>query len=591
VKSTLDTLVQETSRLLGSGQANEALNRYALWLQTEQAHPLGHFVWFNYGSLLQSESLTERAMDAYRACLKLVPGFPPALINLGLCFEALKSFEQALSCWGELTQDEIPTHSELREYFLSALNHSARLLEDLDRLDEATQCLERSLEVDHQQTDVVHHWVHVQQKACQWPVYRALQRVRPNQMLLATSPLPMLAISDDPSLLLLNAREFVRRKWGIEGKQVSKGKRVEQRIRIGYVSGDFCTHAVGVLLPEVIQAHDRMGFEVYAYDYSREDGSSLRRQLLACFDQVRSIHGLSDEAAADLIAQDDVDVLIDLQGISFGARPRIAACRPARTQGAWLGFIGTTGMPWIDFVVTDRYALPSELELYFTESPLHVAGSFLPLALKRQNAVAPMSREASGFPNDRLILAALGNVYKITPMMFAAWMRLLQQFPSTLLWLIDDNPTATANLRRAADQHGINPSRLLFTARESYPVYLRRLEHAELFLDSFPYNCGATARDVVSCGVPLVSLSGRSMVSRMGGSILASIGLDELIAHSIQEYESIAVRLLSDPLAREDVRRRLMLAIDRSSIAIEDFVRSLESGYRKFLQESESQRA
>jgi len=572
---TLDSLFQQSAHLQSLGNNEAAAFLYAGWLRSN-VHPHSYLVWFNYGALLQKIGRYDEACAAYAACLQFIPNFPPALINLGLSYESKQDFEKALAAWAQLTDGPMLQDTEWRGYFLAALNHAARLLEDLDRLDQANEVLERSLSIDPRQTDVLHHWVHVQQKACQWPVYRALDRVRINSMILATSPLPMLAMTDDPAVLLLNAREFVRRKWGFDEKRLASKPRKRARIRLAYLSGDFCTHAVGVLLPEVLYAHDRNAFELYAYDYSREDGSSIRNQILACFDQVRAVHTQTDEEVAKIIASDQIDILIDLQGISLGARPGIAACRPAALQGTWLGFIGTTGMPWLDFVVTDPYALPPSLEPFFTEEPLHVDGSFLPLALLRQNAVSPMTRSEAGFEREQIVIAALANVYKITPEMFLLWMRLLKRFPASVLWLLDDNPTASENLKRMASALGVEVSRIRFTKREAYPVYLRRLEHADLFLDSFPYNCGSTTRDVVSCGVPLVSLSGRSMVSRMGGSVLTALGLNDYIASSFSDYEGIAAKLIDSPAERAHARARVHHALCASSAQISRLVRSLE---------------
>jgi len=259
--------------------------------------------------------------------------------------------------------------------------------------------------------------------------------------------------------------------------------------------------------------------------------------LLRSFDHLRSIKGVGDEQAAALIAEDGIDVLIDMHGLSQGARPSIFAQRPAPQQGQYLGFMGTTGMPWLDFVVVDRFVFTDELAPYFTEEPIFVEGCFLPLAAADAVALGEPSRAMCGLPEDRFVLAAFGNSYKITERMFALWMRVMCQANHTVLWILDDNPQATASLRQAARAAGVADERLIFQARVPYGEFCARLRLADLFLDAYPYNCGSTARDIAQAGLPMVSLAGRTMVSRMGGSVLTSLGVSEGIATSFESYE------------------------------------------------------
>jgi predicted O-linked N-acetylglucosamine transferase (SPINDLY family) len=267
---------------------------------------------------------------------------------------------------------------------------------------------------------------------------------------------------------------------------------------------------------EDYQGIDRTTNEVVAYDFSPEDGTAHRARLKAAFDHVRFIHTLTYRQVAEQILSDEIDVLIDLHGLSSGARPGIFALHPAPKQGTYLGFIGTTGMPWFDFVIADKYALPEELTRYFTEKPLYVEGSFIPLA-RDETPVREASRSEFGLSDDSFVMAAFGNIYKITPEMFATWMELLKEIPRSVLWIIDDNLTTTANLKAHATAANADLSRIQFTPRTTHIEYKAKLRLADVFLDTFPYNCGSTANDVVQAGVPIVTMSGRTMVSQMGG--------------------------------------------------------------------------
>jgi len=295
-------------------------------------------------------------------------------------------------------------------------------------------------------------------------------------------------------------------------------------------------------LAELIEGIDRTKHEVVAYDFSPEDGTAHRARLKKAFDHVRPIHTLTDRQVAEQVLEDEIDVLIDLHGLSSGARPGIFALPPAPRQGTYLGFIGTTGMPWFDFVIADRHALPPELATYFTEKPLYVEGSFIPLT-RDETPVREASRAEFDLSEEAFVMAAFGNVYKITPEMFATWMGLLKEIPRALLWIIDDNPTTTANLKAHAVTANADLKRIQFTPRTAHIEYKAKLRLADVFLDTFPYNCGSTTNDVVQAGVPVVTISGKTLVSRMGGSILRNTQNQDLVCSSFSEYKDKVIAI------------------------------------------------
>lgn len=529
-------LFQICSTHIEQGNPAGALDCYSKWLKYS-VDPNRFYAWYNYGSLLQSQRRTIEAMEAYQQCLSIQPFFPQALINLGLILEKLGRREDALQQWVILVSQRYLNSPPPSDLLVVALNHIGRVQEELKQYELAEKALEESLAINPRQKGVLQHWVHIRQKSCTWPIYKDLPNITRNDMLMATSPLAMLALTDDPVQQLLTAYAFVERTYSFKEEFLCKGRvYAHDRLRVGYVSGDLCVHAVGLLLAELLENQDRQHYELYGYDYSPEDGTAHRARLKSAFDHFRPIHELSDRHVAELILEDEIDVLIDLHGLSSGARPGIFALHPAPSQGTYLGFIGTTAMPWYNFVIADRYVLPDDLALYFTEKPLYVDGSFIPLT-QDQNIDRQVTRAEIGLPENGFVMAALGNVYKITQEMFTVWLTLLRLLPSSVLWLIDDNAATTKNLRSFARQSGIDDSRLVFTKRCDLQEYKARLRLADVFLDTFPYNCGSTTKDVIDAQVPIVTMSGRTMVSRMGGSIIHSLGLDELlIASNTQEY-------------------------------------------------------
>jgi len=569
---SLDQLLRECDALREAGQAQVAIERYQQWLAVS-VNPHKPLALFNLGALLQSTGDCAGAAEVYQQCLVLRPQFAEVSINLGLVFERLGQTAQALAQWAEVVaQKHLREDIEVSTIVL-ALNHIGRVQENLKRYVLAEQAFEQSLRLNPKQPNVIQHWVHVRQKACMWPVYKTLPGIRMNDLLMATSPLAMLALTDNPLQQLLTAHAFVTRTYPQKESPPAVPVRQHKRLRLAYVSGDLCVHAVGLLLGDFLEAHDHNQFEIYAYDFSPEDGTPHRERLKSAFDHHRPIHQLSDESVAALVKADEIDVLIDMHGLSSGARPGIFALRPAPLQGTYLGFIGTTAMPWFDFVITDRNVTPEASSPYFKEPPLYVEGSFLPMALET-TPVREVKRSEFGLPEDAWVMAAFGNSYKLNPALLDCWLAILERLPHAVLWLIDDNPAATKNLRDYASRSGADLSRIIFSPRSSYAEYRASLRLANVFLDTYPYNCGSTTNDVVQARLPIVTVGGDTMVSRMGTSILQALNLPQLIAADLNDYENRVVQLAEGKinLPQEAFNPQTVLKLTRQ------MVRSLESG-------------
>lgn len=572
----IDVLFSACEQLQQQGKPLEAIALYESWLSTS-VDPLRYMAWFNCGAQLQSVGKPTEAVHAYMQCLAVKPHFPQALINLGLTLEKMGKRDEALQHWAMLVSLRLLNDGPPSDMVVTALNHIGRVQEDLKQYDAAEQALEQSLAINPKQSGVIQHWVHIRQKACKWPVYKDLPNITRNDMLMATSPLAMLAMTDDPVQQLLTAHAFVGRTYGFKEEFLSKGRQYHHdRIRIGYVSGDLCVHAVGLLLPELLEGHDKTKFEIYGYDFSPEDGTAHRQRLKNAFDHLRPIHALTDRQVAEQVLADEIDVLIDLHGLSAGARPGIFALHPAPKQGTYLGFIGTTGMPWFDFVIADRYVLPEELTPYFTEKPLYVDGSFIPLT-RDETTVREATRAEFGLPEDAFVMAAFGNVYKITEKMFNVWLEILKEAPNSVLWLIDDNKSTTNQLTSYARLKGADINRIIFTGRSTHAEYLAKLRLADVFLDNFPYNCGSTTRDVIAAGVPLITMSGKTMVSRMGASIHKALGSSDLIAYSLNEYTATTLALAKNINSQYELKNRLKRNLDNYQLNPSRMTQYLES--------------
>jgi predicted O-linked N-acetylglucosamine transferase (SPINDLY family) len=328
-------------------------------------------------------------------------------------------------------------------------------------------------------------------------------------------------------------------------------------LRLGYVSSDFRTHAVAFLATEVWERHDRARFETYAYSIAPPEDSPLGARIAVAFSRFTDCSSEAPDDTAQRIRDDGIDILIDLNGYTTHARSEIFALRAAPVQISWLGYLGTLGAPWYDYVITDRFATPDDQQPFFTERFLPMPHCCAPSDTRRSVAAVAPSRADCGLPERGLVFCCFNTPYKILPPVFDVWMRLLAAVPGSVLWLSPGYPVACANLQREAEARGVDPQRLVFAPRIDLAEHLARHAHADLFLDTSPYNAGTTANDALFMGVPVLTCSGETMASRIAGSQLHAIGLPELVTTNLTEYEALALHLATEPQTLAAWRSRL----------------------------------
>lgn len=577
------SLVNLASELENVGLTPLAVVLYQTWLSCNVGSPYAHVANFNLGVGLSKLGNNSAAIEAYRAAVALSSGFVQPRLNLGLLYERLGRIEDALLEWRWIAHTvSLDASVEARQMVLSALNHLGRVLETQKRYDEALLSLNKSLLIDPSQPDVLHHWVYLRQKQCIWPVYAEIGQVQRDFMEESTSALAMISLTDDPAVQLSAARRYVAKKVASDVPRLAPAQGYgHRRLRIGYLSSDFCLHPVSMLTVELYELHDREHFVVYGYCWSPEDGSGMRQRVIDAMDHFHRIHTLSDEAAARLIRSHEIDILIDLQGQTAGARANLLAYRPAPIQITYLGLPATTGLPSIDYVIADSYLIPESLAQYYSEKPLYMPDVYQVSDRKRTLGPVP-TRESCGLPADAFVFCSFNNNFKYTPEMFATWMRILARVPGSVLWLLADNPWAEDNLRREASARGVAADRLIFAKRVAPENYLARYAIADLFLDSFPFNAGTTANDALWMGLPVLTRSGRAFASRMAGALLTAAGLPELITEQLPDYEEKAVALAQDRLHCQALRNHLLAQREHGALFDSArFVRNLEAAFLK----------
>jgi predicted O-linked N-acetylglucosamine transferase (SPINDLY family) len=536
-----------------AGSDELAMVLYKAWLD----HPhyaLKHLVWFNLAVTYQRLGRVADEKHALKQAIELETSFVHPRLSLALLYEREGKLDAALAEWMWVARTISDHDVAARPQRIQALNNLGRVSEVQRKFADALDWLGQSLAIHPDQPDVMQHWVFLRAKTCVWPVYAPWHGVSVDKLRQATSALAMISQSDDPSEQLQAARRYVDGKVNVAVPALTNGRAYgHEKLRIGYLSSDYSQHPVSMLMVEMLELHNRDEFEIYGYCWSPEDGSALRQRVIRAFDQFHRINGLNDSQAAELIRAHEIDILVDLQGQTAGARATILAARPAPIQITYLGLPATTAYPFIDYAIADEYLIPPELAQHYSERMLYMPDVYQ--VSDRQRVIAtPPSRAACGLPEDGTVFCSFNNNYKINPAMFDTWMNILKRVPGSVLWLIADNEWAEANLRREATERGIDASRLVFASRVLQPDFLARLSMADLFLDTFPFNAGTTANDALWSELPVLTMPGRAFGSRMAGALLTAAGLPELIVADLQAYEDKAVALAEAPQQLQHMR-------------------------------------
>jgi len=570
-------LISVAERLGRAGRHADVAKLYQSWL----AHcnsSADYIVQFNLGVTLSQLDRLQEAEQVYRTAIMRKPDFVQAWFNLGAVIERQGRQENALTIWQSMLDHPLVGPALNRDLYLMVLNSMGRLMEELRQYSGSEAKLLASLRTDPEQPKVIQHWVHLRQKQCEWPALQALEGLPLGDLLKATSPLAMLSATDDPGLQLATAMRFVSERVNQRVPELCSRQGYQHpRLRIGFLSSDFCLHAVSLLTVELFELIDRQKFDVYGFCWSREDGSALRARVKAAMDHFVPIGHLDDAAAAKVICAAEIDILVDLQGLTSGARPNILAHRPAPVQLTYLGFPGPTGLPCIDYVIADQYLIPDAEKPFYSEKPLYLPAF---QCSDRQRPVAALpSRAECGLPDGAFVFCCFNNNYKFNEEMFSCWMRILAAVPGSVFWLLADNQWSQSNLYECAKQHGVGDERLIFAPRVSPELYLARYTAADLFLDAYPFNGGTTVNDALWMGLPVLTRSGRTFASRMAGSLLTALNRTDLITDNLADYESRAIELATERDELTMIRHHL--AADRERSLLFDmprFVRAFEQG-------------
>ena len=562
---------------------------------------------------MPSAPAVERVRHAHAAAngaLAANPHEPAAWRTLGPAFADLKHLEEAIACYGRaitLALDDAASWRDrgrarlalrLHEAALAdidealALDHSdaaawalrASALCALERIAEAVEASDRALALDPGNTAAGRTSIHALLFACDWSRRDEIKDrigdpLRRGEALI--TPFNHLAISDSEADNFALARIWAR-VVPPSAEPLWRGERYyHDRIRIAYISTDFRDTLSVNAIAGGFEGHDKSRFELTAISLNPSDGSETRRRLEAAFDRFIDVQAMSDARVAQMLRDWEIDIAIDLNGYAGNRRNGILAHRPAPIQVNYLGYAGTMGMPFFDYIIADRIVIPEEHHAYYSEKVVYLPDTFFPTDRKRRIAERTPSRAELGLPESRFVFTCHNTAYKISPEIFDVWMRLLRTVEGSALWLGATDGLASANLRREAERRGVAPGRLVFGPWVAQRAdHLARLRLADLFLDTLPYNAHTTACDALWAGLPLLTCRGSTFPARVAASLLGAVGLPELVTESLEEYEALARDLAGDPRRLAALKEKLTR--NRDTALLFDsarFTRHLESAY------------
>ncbi|QWD77731.1 glycosyltransferase family 41 protein [Polynucleobacter sp. MWH-Svant-W18] len=534
--------------------------------------------WSNKGNVLNELKRYDEAIAHYDQALSLKPDYAEAWSNKGNVLNELKRYDEVIAHYDQALS--------LKPDYAEAWSNKGNVLNELKRYNEAIVHYDKALSLKPDIDWVRGDLVHTKMKICSWSSLAdslefISKKVGANEKV--SQPFALLALSDDPLAHKKSSELYIQSEHpqNLTLGPIPKYARNE-KIRIGYFSGDFHNHATGYLMAELFELHDKSQFEIVGFSFGPKIRDEMRQRLENSFDDFIEVGNKSDIEIAQLSRRLNIDIAIDLKGFTQDSRTRIFSYRPAPIQVNYLGYPSTMGADYIDYIIADQTLIPMLSEHSYSEKVVLLPHSYQSNDRKRVIAKRQFIRKELGFPDQGFIFCCFNNNYKIMPATFDGWMRILQAVEGSVLWLLQDNFWVVENLKKEAQNRGVDAERLVFANRLPPAEHLARHNQADLFLDTFPYNAHTTASDALWAGLPVLTMMGQSFASRVAASLLNAIDLPELITNTQEQYEALAIELARNPQKLTDIK--LKLANNRLTTPLFDtplFTKNLEAAYIK----------
>ena len=563
------------------------------------------------GQVLAKLHRENEAIESYQEALKIYPDDDLAYINLCLLFYFGREYQKALSnnlkaialnnkssyyfqiqglIYFELHEYEKGIESLRRSLSLDQENYKSylgllkiyiKLDDDLEIKKLKKDFLERFPDKEDIEVTLLLENI----RDCNWQgIYQRKEELIKNSMSIV-EPFVFSSLNDDPILIKNNTKKYIEHNFNLLNSRNFKAKLINQKIKIGYFSNDFIDHALTLLMKEIFRNHNHNDFYIIAFSYARPSKfDSETKDLISFFDQFININDKNDYEASLIAKEHHLDIAVDLTGLALGARPGILSYGVAPIQINFLGYPGTMGAPWIDYIVADRNIIPKKNEDFYDEKSI-----IMPHCYQPNKSIKPLkksfTRKDFNLPEHGFIYCCFNDHYKIGPAIFDSWMEILHKVDKSILWLLEPNKNVMYYLREEAKKHGIDESPIIFSKKLLWEEHIERMSLADLFLDTYPYNAHTTASDSLRAEVPLLTLCGESFASRVASSLLNNLELDELITYDIETYKNKAILLAKNKELYRKTKNKLINNIySREIFKPELFTKDLESAYKAAVQ-------
>jgi predicted O-linked N-acetylglucosamine transferase (SPINDLY family) len=600
IRKAIKTNPTSPSAFLHRGNALKELNRLdealesydkAITIKCDYADAFN-----NRGNALKELNRLDEALESYDKAITIKPDYADAFINRGNALkelnrldDALKSFDKAIAINPDSAESFYNRGNALKELnrldealksfdkaiainpgSLDALYNRGNALQDLQRLDDALESYDKAIALEPDADFLFGKKLHVQMHLCDWSELSNQLHLLESDIIKLSKviePFPLLGIIDNPELQFRASTIYA----GAEYPTLHVGADFTQRvpdgkIRVGYYSADFRNHVVSELIVELFELHNSDRFEVYGFSFGPSSNDEMRQRISNALFRFIDVSMKSDTEVAQISRSLGIDIAIDLGGFTKDSRAGIFSVRSAPIQVNYLGYPGTIGASYMDYIVADKTLIPQDSQRYYSEKIVYLPHSFQVNDSKRKISDKVFTRQDLGLPDSGFVFCCFNNNYKILPQTFDSWMRLLKSVNGSVLWLYVEQATAKKNLQKEAEVRGVDPNRLVFATRMNGEDHLARHRVADLFLDTLPFNAGATASTALWSGLPILTLIGKSFTARYAASLLNAMNLSELVTETQDQYEARAIELANDPAKLAQIKTKLHLNLQSSPL-------------------------
>ena len=590
------------------------------WKKCIKLNPSYHFGFNNLGNVFLIQNDLDSALENYNKAIELNPNYYEALYNKGNIYLKLKDFTKALENYNKvlvIKNDYAPAHQgkaiifkkllkfkeaidewqkvfEINPANTNALVQMGDLLFDTNQLDKALKAYNEALIIDPNKPFLMGSIVHTKTKMCEWNNFEEDRSNLKKKILgdeKGSSPYTTLTIFDDPEIHFKSANVWSREHLKQEDqKTYTKFEKLEKnkKIKIGYYSADFRTHAMGHLLVRMFELHDKEKFEIYGFYFGPtiKENDNLAKRIIKSFDKFTDVTSKSDIEVAEVSRSIGIDIAVDLMCFT-GTHNRFGIftekCAPLQIN--FLGYPGTSGSNYINYIVIDKNLKSEDNKKFFSENLISLPDSYQPNEEKKEISGKIFTKEELNLPISKFIFACFNSHQKIMPEMFKVWMSILRSKKDSVLWLLEDNIFSHDNLKKEANKLEVDPQRIIFAKNLPFDQHLSRIRHTDLFLDTFPYNAHTTCSDALREGLPVLTLRGKSFASRVASSLLTTMNLQELITTNYENYEKLAIKISSDPDYLKNIKEKIKKnKLETNLFKSKVFTKNLENGYIKVFQ-------